>query len=137
MMDARGHCIVIIEESSLSRNVLAKALHAWGWEVRLVDSERAAMTAACGASGMTVVLVDWLAECVDCEELCRTIRQTPALERVNALWSPFRAAWPEPSVAVSLAGALDCVRRRHSLDELRHRLDIAAKLLGVTAPSGA
>ncbi len=134
-MDARGHRIVIVEEPSLSRNVLAKALRVWGWDVRLVDSERAALAAAHGASVMTVLLVDWFVDCVDCEELCRAIRQAPALGHVYVMVAIPRDAAGAIRRSV-LAGAHDCVRRPYDLDEFRLRLDIAAKLLGVTAPSG-
>jgi len=121
--------IVIVEEPCLSRNVMVKALRAWGYACTVVDDEDAAWAALLAATGPCLVLVDWHADFLECGEFFDRIRNSPALNGtyiLSAVPRGFGRAIRESVVA----GADDYVFRPYDLDEARVRLHIASRILG-------
>ena len=121
--------IVILEEPCLSRNVMVKALRAWGYACTVAGDEDAAWAALLAATGPRIVLVDWHADLLECVEFCDRIRNSPALNGtyiLSAVPRGFGGAIRESVVA----GADDYVFRPYDLDEVRVRLHIASRILG-------
>ena len=131
---ATGLRIVIVEEQCLSRNVLVKALHAWGYSCAVVEDEDAAWAAVLGAVGPTLILADWHADFLECSEFIEKVRARPAMNGVHILCSIPRGAVGAIRSCIN-AGADDYVFRPYDLDEMRVRLHIASKVMGL-APVG-
>lgn len=129
-----GLHIVVVEEPCLSRNVLVKALQAWGFSCVVADNENSAWEAVRSVPRPAVIVADWLADFLDGDEFFDTIRN---LSRGQAVY--LLGATPRGSVGgirrCIMAGADDCIGRPYDLDEMRVRLRLAARILGV-APDG-
>lgn len=127
--------IVIAEEPCLSRNVMVKALRAWGYACTVADDEDAAWAALLASTGPSLVLVDWHADFLECADFFYRIRNSPALNGsyiLSAVPRGFGGAIRESVVA----GADDHVFRPYDLDEVRVRLRIASRILGLE-PEGS
>ena len=127
--------IVIVEEPCLSRNVMIKALRAWGYACTVADDDDAAWTALRAAAGPCLALVDWHADFLECVEFFDRIRKSPELNGtyiLSAIPRGFGGAIRE-SLA---AGADDFVFRPYDLDEVRVRLHIASRIFGLE-PDGS
>lgn len=122
--------VVVVEEPGLPRNVLVKALLAWGYPCVVADSEKSAWGAVQGVQRPVVVVIDWLAEFLDCEEFIERISSSPDMEGVYVLAGISRGAVGGLRQCV-MAGADDCVSRPYDLDEMRLRLHQAARLMGL------
>lgn len=127
--------IVIVEEPCLSRNVMIKALRAWGYACTVAGDEDAAWTALCAVTGPCLVLVDWHADFLECADFFARIRKKPELNGtyiLSAIPRGFGGAIRESLVA----GADDFVFRPYDLDEVRVRLHIASRIFGLE-PDGS
>lgn len=130
----KGPSIVIVEEACLSRNVLVKALRTWGYECAVADSEALAWSALRCAGSPTLVLADWHADFLDCEELFERLRSDASLGDIFVVGGVPRGAVGAIRHCVR-AGADDYVTRPYDLDEVRLRLHNASKIMGL-APQG-
>ncbi len=130
----KGPIIVIVEEACLSRNVLVKALRTWGYECAVADSEDVAWSALRSAEGPRLVLADWHADFLDCEELFERLRADASMGDVFVVGGVPRGAVGAIRHCVR-AGADDYVTRPYDLDEVRLRLYNASKIMGL-APHG-
>lgn len=121
--------IVIVEEPCLSRNVMVKALRAWGYLCTVADTEDAAWVALRASTGPCLVLVDWHADFLECRDFFDRIRSSPALNGTYILGAVPRGFGGAIRESV-VAGADDHVFRPYDLDEVRVRLHIASRILG-------
>lgn len=127
--------IVIVEEPCLSRNVMSKALGVWGYPCAIAESEDSAWKAVLGASSPVLVLADWHADFMGCDEFFWKVRGTPALQGVYLVGGIPRGAVGAIRQCMA-AGADDFVYRPYDLDEMRVRLHVASKVMGL-APTGS
>ena len=127
--------IVVVEESCLSRNVLVKALGAWGYSCAITEDEDTAWKAALAASAPVLILADWHADFMGCDEFFWRVRSAKALQGVYLLGAVPRGAVGAIRQCIS-SGADDFVYRPYDLDEVRVRLHLAAKIMGLT-PGGS
>ncbi|GEM_PF-1630989 len=130
-----GLHVVVVEEPCLSRNVLVKALHAWGYPCVVADNEIAAWAAVRSVPRPTVVVADWLADFLDGEDFFDRIRGLADVQDIHILGAIPRGAVGGGLRRCIMAGADDCIGRPYDLDEMRVRLRLAARILGV-APDG-
>lgn len=126
--------IVIVEEPCLSRNVMSKALCAWGYSCSIAEDEAAAWKAVLAAQAPVLVLADWHADFMGCDEFFWKVRATPALQDVYLLGGIPRGAVGAIRQCMA-SGADDFVYRPYDLDEMRVRLHVASKVMGLE-PSG-
>ena len=120
--------VVVVEESCLSRNVLVKALHQWGYPCLLTEDEDSAWSAVTNASAPCVLMVDWDADFLDCEDLVRRIRRKASLRKLHILAAVPRGALGAIRRSME-CGASDVVSRPYDLDEVRVRLHVACQLM--------
>lgn len=125
-----GLHIVVVEEASLSRNVLLKALRHWGHVCALAETEGSAWDEVLAAPPHAVVLVDWHCDFLDCVEFFERIRRKPTLHSAYLLGGIPRGAVGAIRRCI-LSGADDYVWRPYDLDEMQVRLHVAAKLMGL------
>lgn len=126
--------IVIVEESCLSRNVLVKALRGWGFACTVAEKEDAAWAAILAAPAPVLVLADWHCDFLECDEFFERIRGRAFLHGLYIIGGIPRGAVGAIRRCV-MAGADDFLLRPYDLDEVRVRLHIAAKVMGL-APDG-
>lgn len=122
--------IVIVEEPCLSRNVMSKALGVWGYPCAIAEDEDAAWKAVVGAKAPVLVLADWLADFMGCDEFFWKVRNTPDLQGVYLLGGVPRGAVGAIRRCMA-SGADDFVYRPYDLDEMRVRLHVASKAMGL------
>lgn len=127
----RGLSIVVVEEPSLSRNVLLKALHEWGYPCLVAEDEESAWVSVLGAQTPALVLADWHASFLECDELFERIRARRALQGVYLMGAVPRGAVGAIRRCLG-SGADDFLYHPYDLDEVRVRLHIASKVLGVS-----
>jgi len=127
--------IVIVEEPCLSRNVMSKALCVWGYRCAIAEDEDAAWKAVRAAQAPVLVLADWHADFMGCDEFFWKLRATPALQDVYLVGGIPRGAVGAIRHCMA-SGADDFVYRPYDLDEMRVRLHVASKVMGL-APSGS
>jgi CheY-like chemotaxis protein len=126
--------IVIVEEASLSRNVLVKALGAWGYACVVAEDEKSAWDAVRAARLPVLVLADWHADFMGCDEFFWKVRSTEATRGAFLMGAIPRGAVGGIRQCIA-AGADDFVSRPYDLDEIRVRLHLASKAMGLT-PEG-
>lgn len=124
--------IIIVEEPCLSRNVLAKALVAWGYPCEIAEDEDTAWKVVMAASAPVLILADWHADFMGCDEFFWRVRSTQALQGVYLLGAVPRGAVGAIRQCIS-SGADDYLYRPYDLDEVRVRLHLASKIMGLTA----
>ncbi len=124
--------IIIVEEPCLSRNVLAKALGAWGYTCEIAEDEDTAWKMAMTATAPVLILADWHADFMGCDEFFWRVRSTQALQGAYILGAVPRGAAGAIRQCIS-SGADDYVYRPYDLDEVRVRLHLASKIMGLTA----
>ncbi len=125
--------IVIAEEPSLSRNVLVKALGAWGYACAIAEDEDRAWKAVRSARTPVLVLADWHADFMGCDEFFWRVRSTQATGKAYLMGAIPRGAVGGIRQCMA-SGADDYVYRPYDLDEVRVRLHIAAKAMGLATP---
>jgi len=126
--------IVIVEAPCLSRNVLVKALGAWGYSCELTEDEDTAWKVSLTASAPVLILADWHADFMGCDEFFWRVRSMKTLQGVYLLGAVPRGAVGAIRQCIS-SGADDFVYRPYDLDEVRVRLHLASKVMGLT-PGG-
>jgi CheY-like chemotaxis protein len=122
--------IVIVEEPCLSRNVMSKALGVWGYSCAIAEDEDAAWKAVVSAQAPVLVLADWHADFMGCDEFFWKVRNTPALQGVYLVGGVPRGAVGAIRHCMA-SGADDFVYRPYDLDEMRVRLHVASKVMGL------
>jgi len=126
--------IVIVEEPCLSRNVLVKALGVWGYSCEITEDEDTAWKVSLTASAPVLILADWHADFMGCDEFFWRVRSMKTLQGVYLLGAVPRGAVGAIRQCIS-SGADDFVYRPYDLDEVRVRLHLASKVMGLT-PGG-
>jgi DNA-binding response OmpR family regulator len=129
-----GLHVVVVEEPCLSRNVLVKALQTWGYSCVVADNEKSAWEAVRTMPRPAVIVADWLADFLDGDEFFEMIRGLSGGQDVYILGAISRGAVGGIRRCI-MAGADDCIGRPYDLDEMRVRLRLAVRILGV-APDG-
>jgi len=127
--------IVIVEEPCLSRNVLVKALGSWGYSCEAVEDEDGAWKAALAATVPVLILADWHSDFMGCDEFFWRVRNEQALQGAYLLGGIPRGAVGAIRQCIS-SGADDYVYRPYDLDEVRVRLHLASKVMGLSPAGG-
>src|ERR1017187_8170998 len=120
--------ILVAEDQSVSRHILAAILHKWGYEVTAVeDGARAGDTLQEDESPQLAIL-DWLMPGMDGIEICRQIRQRPWARPMYLILLSARRG-QEDKIEGLNSGADDYITKPFNREELRARVQGGIRVL--------
>ena len=124
--------ILIADDDRMSTMMLSATLEQWGFEVVVVHDGAAAWERIVGDHPPALVIVDWMMPGLDGIELCRRIRATPLRSAVYVILLTARTS-RQDLVAGLEAGADDYLTKPFDPDELRARIHVGQRTLGLIA----
>ncbi len=128
--------VLIAEDDLIPRSMLQGALTEWGFEVvAVVDGDEALRALQADAAPKLGVL-DWGLPGMSGVEVCRRVRATPAADPPYLILLTGRDA-PADVVAGLESGADDYITKPFDPEELRARLRVGRRLLGLQASLAA
>jgi DNA-binding response OmpR family regulator len=120
--------ILIAEDDPVSRRLLQAALIKWGHEVIVTTNGKEAWEALQQPSAPSLLVLDWLMPETDGVEVCRQIRETPALKSAYVILLTSRGS-KEDIVQGLEAGADDYVTKPFDHGELRARVQVGSRVV--------
>ena len=124
--------ILIADDDRMSTMMLGRTLEQWGFEVVVVHDGAAAWECIIGETPPALAIVDWMMPGLDGIELCRRIRATPPRAPVYVILLTGRTS-RQDLVASLEAGADDYLTKPFDPDELRARIHVGQRTLGLIA----
>ena len=122
--------ILVAEDQSVSRHILAAILHRWGYEVTAVEDGTRAWEALQEDDSPQLAILDWLMPGMDGIEICRQIRQRPR-ERPMYLILLSARREQEDKIEGLNSGADDYITKPFNREELRARVQGGIRVLGL------
>ena len=122
--------ILIAEDAEMERELLGAALKALGHEVISTANGSEAWLAYQQDPDIRVVITDWLMPEVDGLELCRRIRGALSRSYTYVIVLTVRSGTPNFLEAME-AGADDFSPKPFDREELKARLEVARRMLGI------
>ncbi len=124
--------ILIADDSLVVRRRLASLLTEWGHEV--VETKDGEETWALLSSNSVppIAILDWVMPEPDGVELCKRIRETPALKKIYVLMLTGMSN-PEDIVAGLNAGANDFIIKPFNEPELQARVNVGVRMVELQA----
>jgi sigma-B regulation protein RsbU (phosphoserine phosphatase) len=124
--------ILIADDDHMSTVMLGRTLEKWGFEVVVVHDGAAAWERIAGNEPPALAIVDWMMPGLDGIELCKRIRATPRQSPVYVILLTARTS-RQDLVAGLEAGADDYLTKPFDPDELRARIHVGQRTLGLIA----
>jgi len=124
--------ILIADDDRMSTLMLGATLEKWGYEVIEVHDGEAAWDRISGDKPPELAIVDWMMPGMDGIELCRRIRAAPPRSPVYVILLTARTS-RQDLVAGLEAGADDYLTKPFDPDELRARIHVGQRTLGLIA----
>jgi sigma-B regulation protein RsbU (phosphoserine phosphatase) len=124
--------ILIADDDRMSTTMLGTTLKKWEFDVVVVHDGLAAWERIIGDEPPELVIVDWMMPGIDGIELCRRIRTTPLRSPVYVILLTARSS-RQDLVAGLEAGADDYLTKPFDPDELRARIHVGQRTLGLIA----
>lgn len=121
--------VLVVDDDAVSRAQLSALVRAAGYEVSTADHGGEAW-ATLRIARIPVVISDWYMPELDGPELCRRIRARPSEPYVYFILVTARGG-KEQYLAGMEAGADDFITKPVDPDELRARLTVAQRILGL------
>ena len=126
---------LVADDEVLSRRILREVLFKAGWKVVEAADGREAIGVMYGPEAPSLAVLDWMMPQVNGLDVCRELRRrspapAPYLILVTA------KDQPEDAVAGLEAGADDYVRKPFDPGELRARVQVGARILGLQQALG-
>jgi diguanylate cyclase (GGDEF)-like protein len=128
--------VLIADDDDVCRLELASVLTGAGYEVAAVTDGREAWEALQGPDPPRLAVLDWFMPEMDGVDVCRRVRQNPALADVYVIVLTSRAD-QEHVVAGLQAGANDYVTKPFNRHELLARLRVGERMVGLHAELAA
>lgn len=122
--------ILIADDDDVSRLELESLLTRHGHEVVAVSDGSDAWEILQGEDPPRLAVLDWLMEEMDGVEVCRRVRESPALQAVYLILLTSRGD-KEHIIAGLQAGANDYVTKPFDREELLARVRVGAKIVGL------
>lgn len=120
--------VVIAEDDPVSREILQSMLAKWGFEVLSAQDGREAMEMLRAQTEPVLAILDWMMPGMEGPEICRRLREVS--KSVYILLLTARTG-KEPIVEGLRAGADDFLSKPFDKEELRARLNVGARILGL------
>jgi phosphoserine phosphatase RsbU/P len=121
--------VLVVDDDAVSRAQLSALVRAAGYEVSTAEHGREAWDAL-RVARIPVVISDWYMPELDGPELCRRIRARPDEPYVYFILVTARGG-KEQYLAGMEAGADDFITKPVDPDELRARLTVAQRIMGL------
>jgi DNA-binding response OmpR family regulator len=118
---------LIADDDRLTGAVLKSTLERWGLEVVVVTDGATAWETLQQDSSIVLAILDWMMPGADGPELCRRIRQEPALAHLYLLLLTARAGHADLVAALD-AGADDFLTKPFDPEELRARVQVGLRV---------
>ena len=120
--------VVIAEDDAISREILASTLSKWGYQVIVAADGREAMEALRAQHEPILAILDWMMPGMEGPEICRRLREISKSAYILLLTA---RAGKERLVEGLRAGADDYLTKPFDKEELRARLTVGARILGL------
>jgi DNA-binding response OmpR family regulator len=122
--------ILVADDDSVSRTLLARTLEHWGHEVQAVEDGLEARQRLLGAGASPLAILDWAMPGLEGPELCRQVRA--ATLRVQPYLVMLTARQAPEDLAVALeAGADDFLSKPFNRVELMARLHAGMRIINL------
>ncbi len=122
--------ILIAEDEKVTRMRLEKTLSSWGSEVEACADGQAAWERLCSEDPPRLCVIDWLMPAMEGPELCRRVREKFPEEYFYLIILSARQGVDNLIEGLS-AGADDYVTKPFAGRELRSRLDVGVRVIGL------
>lgn len=124
--------ILIADDSLVVRRRLGSLLAQWGHEVVETKDGEETWQCLCGPDVPPIAILDWVMPEPDGVELCRRIREMPALKKTYVLMLTGMAN-PEDIVTGLNAGANDFIVKPFNEPELQARVNVGVRVVELQA----
>jgi CheY-like chemotaxis protein len=127
--------ILIAEDDPVTGEILARTLQRWHYNTKLVVDGAQAWAVLRTATDPTLAILDWMMPQMDGPDVCRRIRQELPLANMYLLLVTAREGRGD-MVAGLDAGADDYIIKPFDPDELRARVAVGVRILGLQQKLG-
>ena len=124
--------ILIADDDRTSTMMLSRTLEQWGFEVDVAQNGTAAWEHIIGRQPPAIAVIDWMMPGLDGIELCTRVRATKLASPVYMILLTSRNS-RQDLVAGLEAGADDYLTKPFDPDELRARIHVGQRTLGLMA----
>jgi CheY-like chemotaxis protein len=124
--------ILIADDDRMSTIMLGRTLEQWGFEVVTVQDGAEAWDQIVGSAPPELAIVDWMMPRLDGVELCRRVRAATLPSPIYLILLTARTGRHD-LVAGLEAGADDYLTKPFDPDELRARIHVGQRTLGLIA----
>src|SRR5256885_14535393 len=124
--------VLIADDDPVSRRALEATLTGWGYEVEVVGDGAQALEALLRDGAPRLAVLDWMMPGLDGPEICRTVRARSQGPYAWLLLLPARKKGSD-LIAGLEAGADDYIRKPFDPGELKARLRVGERILGLQA----
>ncbi|HYJ46876.1 MAG TPA: response regulator, partial [Pyrinomonadaceae bacterium] len=120
--------ILIAEDERMSCRQLEKSLSDWGHEVVVACDGEEAWAALQGPDSPQLAILDWMMPVIDGVEICRRLREVPALRSIYVILLTAKTEVDDLVVGLD-AGASDYLTKPFKREELRARLEVGVRMV--------
>jgi phosphoserine phosphatase RsbU/P len=120
--------ILVAEDQSVSRHILAANLRKWGYDVTAVEDGTQAWEVLQAEGAPQLVILDWLMPGIDGIEICSQIRKCPRTRPIYLILLTARRG-QEDKIQGLQAGADDYITKPFDREELRARVQVGIRVL--------
>ena len=124
--------ILIADDDRMSTLMLGRTLEQWGYQIVVAYDGNAAWAHIVGAEPPEVAIIDWMMPGIDGIELCRRIRAATLRSPIYVILLTARTSQQDLVTGLE-AGADDYLTKPFDPDELRARIHVGQRTLGLIA----
>jgi phosphoserine phosphatase RsbU/P len=122
--------VVIAEDDRVTGEILARTLQRWEYQTTLVGDGGEAWERLRTATEPTLAILDWMMPVMDGPDVCRRVRAELPLANMYLLLVTARESRGDVIAGLD-AGADDYIIKPFDPDELRARIAVGARVLGL------
>ena len=127
-MTHNPHRILIADDDEHPRVLLTHYLKSWGFQVTACRNGLEAAAILEGDNAPSIALVDWMMPGLEGVEVCRRLRNHP--DRRPYIYLILLTGNDEVAAGLE-AGADDYIKKPYAVDELRARLSVGQRVIGL------
>jgi sigma-B regulation protein RsbU (phosphoserine phosphatase) len=120
--------VLVAEDQTVSRHILAATLRKWGYDVTAVEDGTRAWQALQTEGAPQLAVLDWLMPGMDGIEICRQLRQRPQISPIYLILLTARKE-QEDKIHGLQSGADDYITKPFNYGELRARVQVGFRVL--------